>query len=148
MSLRGLVGASLETVTPSGRTIRRLLESADRHIAGAKVSAVSAETRFASAYTAIRMLADAGLNAHGLRVRTSVPGHHRTAIQALRHTLGLDVRTIARLDALRRLRNLAEYSGDTVPEMAVAECVAQAESARIAAVEWLTSHRPEWSDGE
>jgi hypothetical protein len=94
------------------------------------------------------MLADAGLNAHGLRVRTSVPGHHRTAIQALRHTLGLDVRTIARLDALRRLRNLAEYSGDTVPEMAVAECVAQAESARIAAVEWLTSHRPEWSDGE
>ena len=61
MTLQNLVGVSLETVTPSKQTIRRLMEGAARHIADAKVKAVSAETRFSSAYTAIRMLADVGL---------------------------------------------------------------------------------------
>lgn len=63
-SLRNPVGASLETLAPSRHSIGRLLEGAARHIADAKVAAVSPETRFASAYTAIRMLADAGLQAH------------------------------------------------------------------------------------
>ena len=65
MSLQNLVGVSLESVTPSKQTIHRLLEGAARHIADAKVKAVSAETRYGSAYTAIRMLADVGLHAHG-----------------------------------------------------------------------------------
>jgi hypothetical protein len=66
MSLQNLLGVSLEAVTPSKQTIRRLLDGAARHIADAKVKKVSAETRFTSAYTAIRMLADVGLHAHGL----------------------------------------------------------------------------------
>ena len=81
MSLQNLVGVSLDTVTPSKQTIRHLLDGAARHIADAKVKAVSAETRFSSAYTAIRMLADVGLHAHGYRTLTSKPRHHQTAIQ-------------------------------------------------------------------
>jgi hypothetical protein len=106
MSLQNLVGVSLDTVTPSKQTIRRLLDSAARHIADAKVKAVSAETRFSSAYTAIRILADVGLHAHGYRTLTSKPGHHQTAIQTLQLTFGLESRLIIRLDALRKQRHL------------------------------------------
>jgi len=61
MSLENLLGVSLEKITPAKQTIRRLLDGASRHIADAKVAKISAETRFGSAYTAVRMLADAGL---------------------------------------------------------------------------------------
>lgn len=140
MSLQNLVGVSLETITPSKQTIRRLLA---RHIADAKVKTVSAETRFGSAYTAIRMLADVGLHTHGYRTLTSKPGHHQTAIQALRLTLGLDPSVIVRLDALRKQRNLTEYTGDTIPEATVAECLSQAEALYGSAAAWLKAHRPE-----
>ncbi len=56
MSLQNLVGVSLDVITPSRQTVRRLLEGATRHIADSKVKAVSAETRFGSAYTAIGCL--------------------------------------------------------------------------------------------
>ena len=59
VTLRNLLGISLEQITPAKETVRRLLDGAARHIADAKVRAVSAETRFASAYTAfvcLRML--------------------------------------------------------------------------------------------
>jgi hypothetical protein len=87
MSLQNLLGISLEPITPQKETVRRLLDGAARHIADAKVKAISAETRFSSAYTAIRMLADVGLHAHGYRTLTSKPGHHQTAIQTLPKTL-------------------------------------------------------------
>ena len=61
MSLKKLLSISLEQITPQKKTIRRLLDGAARHIADAKVMARSEETRFSSAYTAIRMFADVGL---------------------------------------------------------------------------------------
>jgi hypothetical protein len=125
MSLQNLLGVSLEAVTPSKQTIRRLLDSAARHIADAKVKKVSAETRFTSAYTAIRMLADVGLHAHGYRTLTSKPGHHQTAIQTLTLTLGLNPQLIVRLDALRKQRNLTEYTGGTIPDASLTECLSQ-----------------------
>lgn len=110
MSLKNLLGVSLEQITSDAITVRRLLDGAARHIADAKVRAISAETRFGSAYTAIRMLADVGLHAHGYRTLTSRPGHHQTAIQTLTMTLGLDSRTLILLDRLRKQRNATEYS--------------------------------------
>ena len=115
MGLQNLVGISLEQITPAKETIKRLLDAAARHIADAKVHAISAETRFSSAYTAIRMLADVGLHAHGYRTLTSKPGHHQTAIQTLPTTLGVDSQTLIRLDKLRKQRNLTEYTGDLIP---------------------------------
>jgi len=143
MSLRNLVGVSLDEIAPSQQTLRRLLDGAARHIADAKVRAVSAETRFGAAYTAIRMLGDAGLHAHGYRTLTSRPGHHQTAIQTLSLTLGVDARTVLRLEALRKQRNLVEYSGDVIPEATVAECLSQAESLYATAQAWLKSNKPE-----
>jgi hypothetical protein len=81
MNLQDLLGKNLDRIAPAADAIRRLLEGAARHIADSKVTAISGETRFVSAYTAIRMLADVGLNANGYRTRSSVPGHHLIAIR-------------------------------------------------------------------
>jgi hypothetical protein len=143
MSLQNLVGVSLEVITPHKETVRRLLAAAARHIADAKVNAVSAETRFSSAYTAIRMLADVGLHANGFRTLTSKPGHHQTAIQTLPKSLDVDSQTVIRLDKLRKQRNLTEYTGDIIPESAVSECLAQAQSLHNVAIAWLKRNKPD-----
>lgn len=90
MNLRDLAGRSLEEIEPAAETARCLLDGAIRYLQDSRIRAISAETRFVSAYTAIRMLADLGLHAHGSRTRSSVPGHHLIAIQALTATLGVD----------------------------------------------------------
>jgi hypothetical protein len=115
MNLQDLVGKNLDRVKPSAETIRRLLTGAARRFADSQVKATSAEARFVSAYTAVRMIADVGLHANGFRTRTSVPGHHVIAIRALASTLGVDERVILRLDKLRQQRNAAEYSGTSSP---------------------------------
>ena len=143
MSLQNLVGVSLDAIAPSRDTVTRLRSAAKRQIADAQVAGVSAETRFASAYTAIRMLADLALNAHGYRTLTSRPGHHQTAIQTLPLTLGLAPQTVQILDALRKQRHLTEYSGDLIPESAAAECVAQAKALQTWVAHWLKTHKPE-----
>lgn len=142
MSLQSLVGVALEAVTPSRQTIVRLLAGAERQVRDAELEAVSAETRFGSAYKAIRLLADAALHAHGYRTLTSKPGHHQTAIQSLRLTLDVDARTIVRLDALRRLRNANECTGNVVLAAALAECVPRAETLRATTIAWIRTHRP------
>jgi hypothetical protein len=141
MSLQNLVGISLEQITPARETVKRLLDGAARHIADAKVQAISAETRFTSAYTAIRMLADVGLHARGYRTLTSKPGHHQTAIQTLPTTLAIDSPTVVRLDKLRKQRNLTEYTGDLIPESAVTECLSQAQSLYAATLSWLKANK-------
>ncbi len=143
MSLRELIGKNLERVEPSAETVGRLLDAASRHIADSHVRTVSAETRFASAYTAVRMLADIGLHASGYRTRSSVPGHHVIAIESMASTVGIEASIVARLDHLRKLRNAVEYSGDLIPESAVKECITQAESVRTRVRNWLRQHKPE-----
>ena len=143
MGLQNLVGISLEQIAPARETVKRLLDAAARHIADAKVNAISAETRFTSAYTAIRMLADVGLHAHGYRTLTSKPGHHQTAIQTLPTTIGVDSQTLIRLDKLRKQRNITEYTGDLIPESAVAECVSQAQSLHATTLNWLKANKSE-----
>ena len=96
MSLQNLVGVSLDPIAPALATVTRLLAAAKRQIADAQSATISAETRFAAAYTAIRMLADAALNANGYRTLTSRPGHHQTAIQTLPLTMGVPAQTVGR----------------------------------------------------
>ena len=143
MSLQNLVDVSLDPIAPSRDTVARLRSAAKRHIADAQVGGASAETRFTSAHTAIRMLADLALNAHGYRTLTSRPGHHQTAIQTLPLTVRLAPQTVQVLDALRKQRHLTEYSGDLIPESATAECVAQAKVLQTWVVGWLKAHKPE-----
>lgn len=55
-------------------------------------------------------LAMLALNANGYRTLTSKPGHHQTAIQALTLTVTLAPEKVRLLDAMRKLRNLSDYS--------------------------------------
>jgi len=142
MSLKNLVGVSLDEIPASREAVTRLLKAAKGHIADAQASNITAETRFGAAYTAIRMLADVALNANGYRTLTSRPGHHQTAIQTLPLTIGLPGQTVQVLDALRKQRHVTEYSGDLVPESAVLECVAQAQALHAAVLAWLKANQP------
>jgi len=128
MTLDNLIGISLEKITPHSDAIKRLLHAAERNIGDSKIDLVSAENRFDAAYKAIMQLANAALQAHGYRTLTSKPGHHQTMIQLLPQTLGTDKKTVIILDAMRKQRNIADYSGDIIPESTVITCIAQAQA--------------------
>lgn len=127
MTLNNLAGKTIEQITSDVITIRRLIDAAERNIADSRISNVSAENRFDAAYKAIMQVANAALQKNGYRTLTSKPGHHQTMIQLLPKTLGTDNHTVILLDAMRKQRNVADYSGDLVPESAVKECILQAE---------------------
>lgn len=128
MTLSNLIGKSLEQIRVDYKIIQRLIVAAERNIADSRVTVVSAENRFDAAYKAIMQIANAALQANGYRILTSKPGHHQTIIQSLSKTLEIDSNTVILLDAMRKQRNTADYSGDVVPESAVKECITQAEN--------------------
>ena len=144
MTLQNLLKIGrLKPHTPAAQEIARLLTAAKRNIADAHVKAVSAETRFDAAYKAIMQIALAAMLASGHRPSTSEPGHHQTLIQSLPLTVGISNDDWVVLDALRRKRNLSDYTGDPVESAAVAECIAQSENLLKVFRAWLNKHHPD-----
>lgn len=143
MTLKNLLGISLDAVPPDKRLIAKLLAAAQRNIADAQLVGLSPENRFDAAYKAIMQLAMAALNANGYRTLTSKPGHHQTAIQTLTHSVGLPPTKVIVLDALRKQRNLSDYSGDLVADAAAAECLTSAQELFADVRAWLQSNRPD-----
>ena len=129
MSLENLVAIRrLIKLDATPDSIRKLLVAAERNLADAQATNISPENRFDAAYKAIIQCAMAGLWATGYRTSTSEPGHHQTAIQVLTMTLSVDADTVIVLDALRKQRNLNDYSGDSISDATLRECLAQAEN--------------------
>ena len=129
MTLENLLAIRRLVRHEAGRAaILKLLAAAQRNLADAKVTSISAENRFDAAYKAILQCAMGALWAKGFRTSTSEPGHHQTAIQALPLTLAVDSATVIVLDALRKQRNFNDYTGDGVSDALLAECIVQAES--------------------
>ena len=83
MTLKNLLGISLDTITADKAQMAKLMAAAERNIADAQLQGLSSENRFDAAYKAIMQLAIVALNANGYRTLTSKPGHHQTAIQTL-----------------------------------------------------------------
>lgn len=127
--------------------VQRLLAAAKRNLADAHVSGISGETRFDAAYKAIMQCALLGLLASGYRPSTSTPGHHRTMIQALPLTLGVARETWLVMDALRKKRNINDYSGDLIEADSMQECVTQAEALLAHTMRWLKANTPELLEG-
>ena len=96
-----------------------------------------------AAYKTIMQCAMLGLWANGYRTSTSQPGHHQTALQALPKTLGVAQDAVIVLDALRRQRNLNDYEGAPITDVAVAECLAKASALLTHTRQWLQDHRPD-----
>lgn len=144
MTLQNLLRIGrLNAHTPNAAEIQRLLAAAERNLADAKVSAVSEETRFDATYKAIMQAALIAMMVSGFRPATNEPGHHQTLIQSLPLTCGLDKDAWVVLDALRRKRNLSDYTGDPVDEGLRSECVVQAEALMKHLRKWLKQNHPE-----
>jgi hypothetical protein len=142
MTLDNLIGKLLETIEPDPVAIHRLLDAARRNIKDAEIVGLSNENRFDAAYKAIMQLANASLQTAGFRTLTSKPGHHQTMLQSLVKTVGIESDRLIVLDALRKQRNIADYSGDLVEDAAVAECISQANQLLEITEFWLKSQKP------
>jgi len=143
MTLKNLLGISLDAVAADKVLVGMLIAAAERNIADAHLQGLSSETRFDAAYKAIMQMAMVALNANGYRTLKSKPGHHQTVIQTLPLTVSLPQPKVIVLDALRKQRNLSDYSGDLVPEAASAECVASANELLAHVTAWLKVNRPD-----
>lgn len=132
----------LQPFAASAEGVRRLLDSAERNLNDARLTALSTDNRFDAAYKTIMQCAMVGLWANGYRTSTNQPGHHQTVLQALPLTLGLPADSVIVFDALRKQRNINDYEGDPVTEAAVAECLAQAEALLAHTRKWLKTNHP------
>lgn len=143
MTLKNLLGISLDAVPPDKALVAKLLAAAQRNIADAQLQGLSTENRFDAAYKAIMQAAMVALHANGYRTLTSKPGHHQTAIQTLPLSVNLPQTQVIVLDALRKQRNLSDYSGDLIPDAASAECLTCAIDLLAHVRSWLRAHRPD-----
>lgn len=127
---------------PDAGEIRLLLAAARRTLKDARVAEISRETRFDAAYKAIMQAALAALMAHGYRPDTNRPGNQMTVIQALSLTIGLPAARVTVLDALRRKRNISDYTGEDVDDASVDACVTAATRLVDDVRAWLRTNRP------
>lgn len=149
MSLDNLVRTrQLAPHTTRPVEVQRLLAAAKRNLADAGAQGISDETRFDCAYKTIMQCALIGLVANGYRPATSTPGHHQTMIQALPLTLGVERGTWVVLDALRKKRNVNDYSGDLLEPEAVLECIERAKVLLAHTQAWLEKHRLDLLGGD
>lgn len=74
MTLKNLLGSSLEAIEPDAANIQRLLEAAQRNLEDAQLAALSNENRFDAAYKAIMQLANLSLQAEGTGRLPANPG--------------------------------------------------------------------------
>jgi hypothetical protein len=142
MTLQNLLGISLDAVPSDKALVAKLLAAAQRNIADAQLQGLSAGNRFDAAYKAVMQAAMVALHANGYRTLTSKPGHHQTALQTLPLTVNLPQAQVILLDALRKQRNLSDYSGDLVPDSAAAECLECATQLLAHVQAWLKANRP------
>ena len=143
MSLKNLLGISLDEMRADKAHVAKLISAAERNIADAQLRGLSTENRFDAAYKGIMQLAMVALAANGYRTLTSKRGHHQTAIQTLPLTVGLSRPLVILLDALRKQRNLADYSGDLVPDAIAVECLTSAKELLVHVRAWLKANKPE-----
>jgi len=104
----------------NAQEVTRMLAMAQTRLSDAKLSNLSLEGRFTSAYNAAHAAALAALRWHGYRSE-----NRYTVFQCLTHTLGWPANRWRVLDTAHQKRNLAEYEGYLdVEESTVAELCA------------------------
>lgn len=81
-----------------------------RDLADSKVSGLSADRRFATAYNAALQAANMAIACAGYRV-TAKSGHHKVAIESVKFAVGSSVDKYADyFDRCRRKRNVIDYT--------------------------------------
>lgn len=143
MSLDNLARiGQLKTHAPRASETLRLLASVERNLKDARAAGISDETRFDASYKAIMQCALVAMMASGYRPSTNMPGHHQIMIQSLPLTLAVPNDVWLVLDALRKKRNVNDYSGDLIDPESVHECIARAAALLATTRQWLQKHHP------
>ena len=122
---------------------------AERDLSDARVTALSLDRRFATAYSAVLQLATIVLAASGLRV-TAQRGHHAVTWQALPELMGDDIGdTAVYFDSCRTLRNRSDYDRvGVVSEAEVEELLRETEAFRGQVIDWLSREHPRLVEGQ
>lgn len=120
--------------------IAGLLAIVDRDLHDSEAGALSADWRLNIAYNAALQSAKAALAASGYLAGKAGNAHYHT-LQSLTLTIGLDAKTVARLDAFRKRRNSTEYDTAGITSDSEADemrNLARSVSERVRA--WLKQH--------
>lgn len=137
-----LAARRLRELPTSASEIADLLRVVERDLGDARIEALSADRRFATAYNAALQLATIVLRAQGLQTRGV--SHHHTTIILLPEFLGDDlVDTSNYLDACRAKRNTVEYDGAGIAtDDEVRELIRETEQLESVVVDWLEREHP------
>lgn len=126
----------------SREEIHHLLRLADRDLADCRSQSLSVDWRFNIAYNAALQCATAALAASGFRA--SKDAHHFRVIQSLRFTIGAPNKTIQKLDAFRKKRNISEYDhAGVVSETELSEMIRLSEELRAGVEAWIAANFPD-----
>ena len=122
--------------------MRDLLGVIERDLADSAIGRLSPDARLSIAYNAALQSAVLSLAVAGYRVARE--RHHERALDSSCFTIGTDDRTVRRLQAFRRKRNIADY------DRAGAASMGEASEMRELAValhhrvrEWIAASHPE-----
>ena len=122
--------------------INQLLAVFDRDIADAQITNLSTDRRFIMAYSAALTIGIVALAASGYQAASE--GHHYWTIQSLAFTLGVDPKTVEKLNKFRRKRNIADYERiGMASERAAGEMLDLAKRLRLNLADWLKNDHPE-----
>lgn len=104
-----------------------------------KSTAISDDTRFTTAYGAALLLAKMALACAGYRLDSKSGGHHKTAFDALPHSVGPSARALATyFEVCRRKRNEIDYDRANVASRADAdEIVEKTEELEALVEDWI-----------
>ncbi len=127
---------------PSRQEIADLFGVADRDLEDCQTPGLSADWKLTIAYRAALKAATAALAACGYRAARQAQ-HHRV-IHSLTETIGADAGLVARLDAFRKKRNIADYErAGAVSEQEASEMVTLSGELCRDVGAWLRRQHPE-----
>jgi hypothetical protein len=133
----------LKKESTSPQEIADQLGLVSRCMKDASVEGISADLRFYTAFNAILALANTALRASGYRTTTQ-PGHHTRTIETLEYTVQSDDRTIRKIMAFSKKRNVASYdSAGSISDEELKQILSTAESLQETVETWLTATHPE-----
>lgn len=127
----------------SRREVADLLAVSQRDLDDARVTGLSLDRRFATAYSGALQLATIVLAASGFRAAAQ-RGHHAVVWQALPEVMGDGVgETAVYFDSCRALRNATDYDrAGVVSETEVDEVMRESEAFRDQVLDWLAKEHP------
>ena len=126
----------------SRQEIDDLFGVAARDLQDCQTPGLSADWKLNIAYNAALKAATAALAACGYRAARQAQ-HHRV-LHSLTDTIGADAGLVARLDAFRKKRNIADYErAGVVSDQEAAEMVTLAQELRRDVETWLRREHPE-----